>query len=166
MMVGTGPKASHDNFRAVCDNRIVLWGGLCYPDKGVVIKMIKFAICDDEPVMLQEISDHLSQYMDEKEIASYCVSSFSGGRALLESGCDFDVIFLDIQMEQPNGMETAEILRQRNNRSLLIFVTVLKEYVFDAFEVSAYDYLVKPLDRERFRKTMDRAMRSLEQRAA
>lgn len=128
--------------------------------------MIKCAICDDEPHMVQEISNHLSQYMNEKQITSYCVNSFSSGRSLLENGCDFDVIFLDIQMEQPDGMETAKILRQRKNHSLLIFVTVLKEYVFDAFEVEAYDYLIKPLDRGHFNKTMDRAVRTLEQRAA
>lgn len=61
-------------------------------------------------------------------------------------------------------METAKILRQRNRDVLLIFVTVLKECVFDAFEVEAYDYLIKPPDRNRFRRTMDRAVRALEQR--
>ena len=61
-----------------------------------MIKMIKFAICDDEPVMAQEIADQLSEYMNEEHITSYCVNSFSDGRSLLESGCDFDVIFLDI----------------------------------------------------------------------
>ena len=109
--------------------------------KSVVIKMIHFAICDDEPYMVQEISNHLSQYMNERKITSYRVNSFPNGHSLLGSDCDFDVIFLDIQMEQPNGMETAKILRQRKNHSLLIFVTVLKEYVFHAFEVEAYDYL-------------------------
>ena len=134
--------------------------------ESVVMDMINFAICDDEPFMVQEISNHLLQYMSEKKIASYHVYSFSSGHFLLESDCDFDVIFLDIQMEQPNGMETAKILRQRENNSLLIFVTVLKEYVFDAFEVEAYDYLVKPLDSNHFKRTMDRAIKALEQRAA
>ncbi len=128
--------------------------------------MVKIAICDDDPFMAQEIADHLSRYMEEKHITSYCASSFSNGRALLESDCNFDLIFLDIQMEQPDGMETAKMLRQRGNHSLLVFVTVLKEYVFDAFEVEAYDYLIKPLDGDHFRRTMDRAMKVLEQRAA
>ncbi len=114
--------------------------------------------------MAQEIVGHLSRYMEEKHITSYCASSFSNGRSLLESGCDFDLIFLDIQMEQPDGMETAKMLRQQGNHSLLIFVTVLKECVFDAFEVEAYDYLVKPLDGGHFRRTMDRVIKALEQR--
>jgi len=99
-------------------------------------------------------------------IASYCVNGFSSGQSLLESGCDFDLIFLDIQMEQPNGLETANILRQHKNHCLLIFVSVLNECVFDAFEVEAFDYLVKPLDRGHFKKTMDRVLKSLQQREA
>ncbi len=128
--------------------------------------MVKIAICDDEPFMAQEIADHLSSYMEEKHLTSYCASSFSNGRSLLESDCDFDLIFLDIQMEQPDGMETAKLLRQRENHSLLVFVTVLKECVFDAFEVEAYDYLIKPLDGNHFRRTMDRAIKAIEQRTA
>lgn len=134
--------------------------------ESVVTKMITFAICDDEQLMAQELSNQLSQDMAERQITSYRVSCFSNGRSLLESDCDFDVIFLDIQMDEPDGMETARKLRQRGNHSLLIFVTVLKECVFDAFEVEAYDYLIKPLDGGRFRQTMDRVIRSLEERAA
>ena len=128
--------------------------------------MIAFAICDDEPMMAQAIANHLADYMKERSMAAYDLSSFSDSRALLESGNSFDVIFLDIQMEQPDGMETARLLRQRGVHSLLIFVTVLKECVFDSFQVEAFDYLLKPVDSSRFHQTMDRVLRSLEQRTA
>ena len=124
--------------------------------------MLKVAICDDESLMAGEISDRLSRYMQDRRMTPYSVGSFSSGRSLLESGYDFDVIFLDIRMEGTDGLETARALRERGGHSLLIFVTVLKECVFDAFEVEAFDYLVKPLDADRFRKTMDRALRTLE----
>ena len=128
--------------------------------------MIKIAICDDEPLMAQELAGHLGEYMKEKSITAYSVSNFSDGRTLLESAGSFDVIFLDIQMEQPDGMETARLLRRRGDHSLLVFVTVLKELVFDAFQVEAYDYLLKPLDSARFKQTMDRVLRALEQRTS
>ena len=127
--------------------------------------MIKFAICDDEPQMAREIVDQLAGYMKETD-CDYSVDCFSSGYALLKSSEEFDVIFLDIQMERPDGMETARLLRQRDNHSLLVFVTVLKECVFDAFQVEAYDYLLKPLDSARFRQTMDRALGWLERDAA
>lgn len=132
----------------------------------VVMKMIKFAICDDEPSMTEEISAGLSEYMDENQIMDYHISTFSDGDSLLDSDSDFDLIFLDIQMKQPDGIETARRLRQRGDQCLLVFVTVLKECVFDAFEVQAYDYLVKPLDERRFKKMMDRAIAFLMQKAA
>ena len=128
--------------------------------------MIKFAICDDEPLMAQELAGHLADYMKENLITAYSVSSFSDGRALLDAIDRFDVIFLDIQMEQPDGMETAKLLRRRGDHSLLVFVTVLKELVFDAFQVEAYDYLLKPLDRARFKQTMERVLRSLDRKTA
>lgn len=128
--------------------------------------MIRFAICDDEPLMTRELASHLAVYMKENSIMAYSVSDFAGGRALLERAGSFDVIFLDIQMEQPNGMETARLLRQRGDHSLLVFVTVLKELVFEAFQVEAYDYLLKPLNSAHFKRTMDRVLRTLGQRTA
>ena len=126
--------------------------------------MIKFAICDDEPIMVHEISNRLSQYMDGRKITPYSVTSFSNGCALLESGCSFDIVFLDIQMDGPDGMETAKSLQRQKKDGLLVFVTAFQERVFEAFEVQAYDYLVKPLASGRFARTMDRALETLEQR--
>ena len=104
--------------------------------------MLQFAICDDEPHMVRELSGHLAAYMGEPPLAPYRVRSFPDGQSLLESGGGFDVIFLDVQMAPPDGMETARLLRRRGERSLLIFVTVLRECVFDAFEVEASGYLL------------------------
>lgn len=123
--------------------------------------MLEIAICDDEPVMRKEISGYLREYMAKRPDIPYRISGFESGKRLLESGQEFDLIFLDIQMEQPDGMEKARRLRLRGSRGLLVFVTVLKECVFDAFEVEACDYLVKPLDVERFRRTMDRLFLSM-----
>ena len=66
--------------------------------------MIKIAICDDEPMMAQELAGHLAEYMKEKSITAYDLSSFPDSCALLDAADRFDVIFLDIQMEQPDGM--------------------------------------------------------------
>lgn len=131
-----------------------------------VILMIHIAICDDEPYMLKELSHKLSQYMKKRQILDYQISCYADGQSLLKSSQDFDLLFLDIQMTHPDGMETAKRLRKLGNQSLLIFVTILKEYVFEAFEVRAFDYLVKPFTDHHLRRTMDRAMQDLLTRAS
>lgn len=126
--------------------------------------MIKFAVCDDEPFMLDDFSTRLSSYMDKTKLA-YQINCFTNGRKILECNKIFDIIFLDIQMEKPDGMETAKQLRKLGFGGIIIFITVLKESVFDAFEVQAYDYLVKPLEDTRFHRTLERALKFLEQEA-
>ncbi len=126
-----------------------------------VIMLLEIAICDDEPVMQKEISDHFSKYMAKRQDMDYHISSFESGNQLLGSEQEYDLIFLDIQMEGLDGMETARRLRLQGSCSQLVFVTVLKECVFDAFEVEACDYLIKPLDTRHFRRTLDRAFRSI-----
>ncbi len=128
--------------------------------------MIQFAICDDEPYMLQELSQRLSGYMQAKGKTAYKTTPFASGQQLLQSGGMFDLIFLDIHMQEPDGLTTARILRQQGKHALLVFVTILKESVFDAFEVEAFDYLIKPLDDNRFLRVMDRALQTLERRTA
>ena len=85
------------------------------------MRMLKFAVCDDEPYRVEEISDLISEYMEEKCLTDYRISTFTDGSSLLRNGCDFDLIFLDIQMEQPDGMETARLLRQREEQCLSSF---------------------------------------------
>lgn len=119
--------------------------------------MLRFAVCDDEPFMLEQVSERISAYMRAKGLDCEVVQLSSGSRLLAEMQL-FDVIFLDIEMGPPDGLETAQLLRARGFEGLLIFITVLRERVFDCFEVQAFDYLVKPLDSYKLDKTMERAL--------
>ena len=87
---------------------------------------------------------------------------FSGGEELLSYNGQIDILFLDIQMKDMDGMETARKLRADKFRGFLVFITVLKEMVFQSFEVQTYDYLVKPVDDKQFEKTMERLYASMQ----
>lgn len=65
-------------------------------------------------------------------------------------------------MDGIDGMETARKMRSQNYKGYLIFITVLKEMVFQSFEVQAYDYLVKPIEEECFEKTMERLFSAMQ----
>lgn len=127
--------------------------------------MIRFAICDDNPYMLKEIAQRLKGYIETTQYA-YELLTFPHSKELLESSRLFDVLFLDIHMTEPDGMEAARLLRTRGYEGLIIYITVLKDCVFDSFETGAFDYLLKPLDDRRFINTMNRVVTALKKQSA
>ena len=112
-------------------------------------------ICDDEEAVQEDLREKVLQSIPNAEIAC-----FSSGEELLGSGADFDILFLDIQMPGRNGMEIAREFRKIHEGCILIFVTGAEEYVFQAFDVWAFHYLVKPFSREKFAQVLERAVRA------
>ena len=117
--------------------------------------MIHIAICDDEKHMSDHIRSMISDFFRKKN-QEISLHMFSSGEELLSYNGQIDILFLDIQMKGMDGMETARKLRADKFRGFLVFITVLKEMVFQSFEVQTYDYLVKPVDKKQFEKTMER----------
>ena len=123
--------------------------------------MIRIAICDDEKHMSDHIRAMTSDFFRKKN-REIQLGTFTSGEELLNYDGQIDILFLDIQMKGMDGMETARKLRADKFRGFLIFITVLKEMVFQSFEVQAYDYLVKPVEEKQFEKTMERLYTSMQ----
>ncbi len=83
---------------------------------------------------------------------------------MLKNNERIDILFLDIGMRGMDGIETARMLRAHGYNGFLIFITVLKEMVFQSSEVQPFDYLVKPVQEEHFEKTMERLFLSMQDR--
>lgn len=111
---------------------------------------------------------------DAQRLESLLRLAFGGGQPLVcdhyESGDaflaafpskEYQVIFLDICMEGTNGIETARILRRADSDLLLVFVTSSPEYVWDAFPVHPFDYLLKPYREEKLFQLADELRRVL-----
>lgn len=122
--------------------------------------MLTVAICDDENYMLDELSHTVREFLKENHIHAR-VLQFRSGDDLLSFENQIDILFLDIQMKRTDGMETAKRLRASGFQGFLIFITILKDFVFQAFEVQAFDYLVKPVKKTCLMRTMQRLLASM-----
>ena len=118
--------------------------------------MLDIAVVDDEKV----IREHLCGLIHKQKLSG-CVESYAAGEELLASGRRFDIVFLDIQMDGINGIEAARKLREKQDDIVLIFITGLKEYVFDALDLYAFQYLLKPVDEKKSAEVLDRAEREV-----
>lgn len=121
--------------------------------------MIEIAVCDDEAIIREQIQQFI-----KKKLPATHIETYSTGEELLASNINFDLAFLDIQMEGLNGMDTARALRAKAEETILIFVTGSKEYVFEAFDVSAFHYLLKPLMEEKLDEVLERALDEVNRR--
>ena len=115
--------------------------------------MIRIAIVDDEKVIREQIKKLIEKKQTDCEIDTY-----GTGEDLLQANSVYDIIFLDIQMNGMNGIDTARALRQKADNTVLIFITGVKEYVFDAFDVAAFHYLIKPIEEHKFSEVYERAV--------
>lgn len=121
--------------------------------------MLKIAVCDDEPAFVEQISDRIKKYIPDG-----IIQCFLSSEDLLLQGELFDIYFLDIQMEKMNGIETAKKLRELEEESIIVFITGAKEYVFQAFDVAALHYLVKPVDDAKLQEVLERAKKEIEKK--
>ena len=114
---------------------------------------MRIAICDDEKNIRELIANKVVKQYPDAEIIF-----FQSGEELLLSDESIDILFLDIQMSGIDGMETARELRKKDKSVILVFVTAVEEYVFQAFDVGAFNYIVKPIDDGKFSDVLHRAV--------
>ncbi|MBN8736839.1 MAG: response regulator transcription factor [Xanthomonadales bacterium] len=121
--------------------------------------MIRALIVDDEPPARAQVREFL---MDEPDVN--VLGESGDGRSALEQirRLDPDLVFMDIRMPRMSGLE---VLQSEAKLPYTIFTTAYSDYAVEAFSVDALDYLVKPLERRRFRQAVERARRYLERDA-
>lgn len=105
--------------------------------------MIRFAICDDEPIALDMLQDALEGAFRGQEIAIDRFASGAQLRAAILEGRDYDVVLLDINMPEINGIFLARHIKPLMGEALLIFVSSQEDAVFDAFSAEPFRFLRK-----------------------
>ena len=122
--------------------------------------MLKVMLAEDFPSEREIISGYIQRYAKENEIPLR-LDAFGDGRDLLEEfGAEgADLIFLDIDMKVLDGINTARKIREKDELVQIVFITKMVQHALEGYEVSAADYIVKPVSYELFAGKMDRVLR-------
>lgn len=120
--------------------------------------MIRIAICDDEKNIRAYLRKLVRKQDSESEITEYASAD-----EYLSGGMEHDLLFLDIEMKgSASGMDGMSMARQirgmeLDRQPIIVFVTGYEKYVYDAFDVDAFQYLLKPINEQKFAEVFSRA---------
>lgn len=107
--------------------------------------MLKIAVCDDERQFRKIIKEYVGNYLQKHEIL-FQIDEFASGTEFLEleeQMCRYQVVFLDINMGEIDGITTAEKLREYSDTVIIVFVTAYIDYSLVGYKVNAIRYLLK-----------------------
>lgn len=126
--------------------------------------MLWIAVCDDEVMECSRIAGKIKEILGEMKVPC-TIRQFYSGRELLQSLENFDIIFLDIIMGGLDGMRTAQMVREKAYDKLLVFISASRDYVFDAYDVEAFQYLLKPIEDKKLKRVLQKAVRKTQERS-
>ncbi|BDS12215.1 LytR/AlgR family response regulator transcription factor [Aureispira anguillae] len=116
---------------------------------------IKCLVVDDEQLAREMLEAYISK-IPELELVQLCKSSFEA-QTILQTN-PIDLMFLDIQMPQQSGIDFLNQLG--NNKPNVIFTTAYPNYAIQGFELEVIDYLLKPISFDRFRQSVQKALKN------
>lgn len=127
-------------------------------------KGIRIAICDDEASSRENMKMICRTFFEKrKEFADMIdIHVFPSGREVIVSDFDYDILLLDIEMPEQDGICIKEYLEASRKHTRIIFTTGHKERVLEAFGKNVVSFLVKPFCREEFEKVMEKVMTDLQ----
>lgn len=126
--------------------------------------MLSIAVCDDEVIECCSMAGKIKEILEEMKIPCI-IRQFRSGRELLQASESFDIVFLDIIMCDLDGMKTAQLFREKAFDKILIFMSSSREFVFDAYDVEAFQYLLKPVDDKKLKNVLQRTVLKTESRS-
>lgn len=115
---------------------------------------MKCIIVDDEMPSREELKYFIETF-SQIEIKGSFASPAEAIKFMKKESNKIDIAFLDVSMPRINGMELAKILIEDDKNLKIVFITAYKEYAVDAFEIKAYDYLLKPFSKKRIIDLLD-----------
>ncbi len=122
---------------------------------------MRIAICEDE----QEQQKLLEEIIHSLNLGfAYEIHKFSSGEDLVrayKNKENFAIIFMDMQLGGMNGIRAVEIIKTYDKKSIIIIVTSILEYAMEGYRVKAFDFVLKPVTKEKINQVFNRAMKQL-----
>jgi DNA-binding LytR/AlgR family response regulator len=121
--------------------------------------LINVAIVEDDGECSTLIASYLQKYAKGKELTISSSAYANGSLFLSQYKPIYDIVLLDIQLPSMSGLEVADRLRQIDEKVIIVFITNMRQLALEGYRVNAIDFVVKPVQFERFSIMMDKAMR-------
>lgn len=120
---------------------------------------IRTAVCDDAPGDREIVCSYLERWARERGnvVTKSMFSSAESFLFQLEDNKAYDLLLLDIEMKGINGVELARKIREVNREVQIVFVSGYDDYISDGYDVEALNYILKPVDYEKFAAVLDKA---------
>jgi DNA-binding LytR/AlgR family response regulator len=127
---------------------------------------IRIAVCDDKTEQAQYIKFITEKWAEQNRVSikAYMFGSAESLKAEISENNKFDILLLDIEMGEPagqNGVELAKELRLSGDKTVIIFITAIADYISEGYDVSALHYLMKPIKEDKFFDVLDRAYKNI-----
>ena len=140
---------------------------ICYTKEkteGEALRMTRIAIVEDEAAVREQLAGYVQRYTRQYG-TQFEVTMFTDGVEILEDYRPvYDIIFLDVEMQHLDGMETAHRIRELDSDVLLIFITNMAQYAIKGYAVGALDYVLKPVPYFAFSQQLQKAVNQLAKR--
>lgn len=127
--------------------------------------MLRIAICDDDKIICQQLEDMLTD-IEEETNEQYEVEVFYSGEELyryLKKNNRYNLIFLDIEMRDLNGVEVGKKIRDEMNdeTTQIVYISGREDYAMDLFEVRPLNFLIKPVSKNKVEAAVNKAIKIL-----
>ena len=123
---------------------------------------MKILICDDEQQYVDELKIHIENFMQSR-VADFTINTANNPQAVADSNEIYQLAFLDIQMNELNGISLAKNLKERNNKIVIFFVTSYNDYQDEAMDLRAFRFFEKPFNVERLYSGLEKAMEYIDE---
>lgn len=123
---------------------------------------MKILICDDEQQYVESLRLHIEEFMKSRFI-KYVIDTETNPDNILKNNSIYQLAFLDIQMDETDGISLAKILKERNSKIVIFFITAFNDFQDDAMDLRAFRFFEKPFNPQRLYSGLEKAMEYIDE---